>query len=159
MKLDDIKIGGKSTGLCQQKGVNCTITPDSGTSMLTMPKKHFKKFKESHGGFDCTKEDFNEIPEISYVIGGVEYALPAHHWMNRTIDPKNKKGGRCETSVSDLDVGFDGLEDMFILGDQFMQYYYTIHDHENDQVGFAPAIHQMDEALMIYNSEDLLEEV
>ena len=40
-----------------------------------------------------------------------------------------------------------------------MQYYYTIHDHDNDQVGFAPAIHQMDEALMIYNKDEMLSEV
>lgn len=117
VKLDDIKIGGKSTGLCQQKGVNCTVTPDSGTSMLTMPIKHLNKFKEMHGAFDCSQEDFNEIPEISYVIGGVEYSLPRHHWMGRVVDSNNEKGGRCETSISDLDVGFDGLLDMFILGD------------------------------------------
>lgn len=85
--------------------------------MLTMPMKHLNKFKEMHGDFDCSQEDFDEIPEISYVIGGVEYTLPRHHWMGRVVDSNNKKGGRCEVSISDLDVGFDGLLDMFILGD------------------------------------------
>ena len=30
---------------------------------------------------------------------------------------------------------------MFILGDAFMQEFYTIHDAENDRVGFAKAVH------------------
>ena len=35
IKLDDIKINGKSTGLCKDK--ECMMTPDTGTSMITFP--------------------------------------------------------------------------------------------------------------------------
>ena len=48
---------------------------------------------------------------------------------------------------------------MFILGDMFMQVYYTIHDHDNDQVGFAPAKHELDETLLVWDQDDLLAEV
>ena len=50
--------------------------------------------------------------------------------------------------VSKLDVGQHGLEEMFILGYAFMQMFYTIHDAENDRVGFAKAIHNMPEVLI-----------
>jgi len=35
LKLDDIKINGKPIGLCE--GRTCMMTPDSGTSLITMP--------------------------------------------------------------------------------------------------------------------------
>lgn len=39
LKLNDIRIGNKSLGLCLKK--NCMVAPDSGTSYLTMPKWAF----------------------------------------------------------------------------------------------------------------------
>jgi hypothetical protein len=42
LKLDDIKVGGKSLGICE--GVNCRMTPDSGTSQLCMPDWAYKQF-------------------------------------------------------------------------------------------------------------------
>ena len=44
LKLDDVKIGGVSTGFCTRAGANCTVAPDSGTSLLTMPPAHYKEF-------------------------------------------------------------------------------------------------------------------
>jgi hypothetical protein len=35
LKLSDIKLDGKSLNLCKDK--ECLITPDTGTSCLTMP--------------------------------------------------------------------------------------------------------------------------
>lgn len=35
IKLQDVKIDGKSLGLCNKK--DCTITPDSGTSYMSFP--------------------------------------------------------------------------------------------------------------------------
>lgn len=38
IQLDDVKIDGKSLGLCgPDSGKNCLLTPDSGTSMITFP--------------------------------------------------------------------------------------------------------------------------
>ena len=92
-------------------------------------------------------------PELTYIINGVDYVVPAHHWMERTLEDSNSKGGFCKSSVNELNTGQDGLDDMHILGDTFMQLFYTIHDAENDRVGFAPAIHNFSETLTMW-SED-----
>ena len=36
IKLDDVKVKGKSLGLCAS-GHNCLITPDSGTGLISFP--------------------------------------------------------------------------------------------------------------------------
>jgi len=36
VKLDDVKVNGKSTNLCASR--DCLITFDSGTSLMSMPK-------------------------------------------------------------------------------------------------------------------------
>ena len=48
---------------------------------------------------------------------------------------------------------------MHILGDTFMQLFYTIHDAENDRVGFAPAIHHLPETIVQYDTSGVLASV
>jgi len=55
IQLDDVLVDGKSTGYCQKKGVNCLITPDSGTSAITFPSAAFSDFDYTYGGdISCT---------------------------------------------------------------------------------------------------------
>ena len=37
LKLTDVLVGGVSTGFCTRPGANCTVCPDSGTSLATFP--------------------------------------------------------------------------------------------------------------------------
>merc|ERR1712010_425335 len=49
VKLDDVKFGGQSSGVCAQKnggGDPCLITFDSGTSLMSVPKFAAKHFME-----------------------------------------------------------------------------------------------------------------
>ena len=43
VKLDDIKMGGKSLNLCNDRPDGCMITFDSGTSLMSVPNFAYKK--------------------------------------------------------------------------------------------------------------------
>ena len=157
IKLDDILIGGVSTGYCNQEGVNCLVCPDSGTSLATFPEGHFNHFQKDYGDkVDCEMGQELNFPDITYVINGINYDMPSHHWVRRTIDKTKPKGGTCESMIAQLDVGQPGLENLHILGDVFMQLFYTVHDRDNDRVGFAPAIHDSPEVLVQFDSKNVL---
>ena len=106
--------------------------------------------KEYGDEVDCESGQELNFPDITYIINGIHYNLPSHHWVRRTIDEDNPKGGTCKSMLGDLDVDRkeSGLTDLHILGDTFMQLFYTVHDRDNDRVGFAPAIHNSPEVLI-----------
>ena len=86
IKLDDIKINGKSTGLCKDK--ECLMTPDTGTSMITFPVWAINQFESENPEYkkqDCVSDEFS-FGDLTYVINGIDYPIPSHHWMKRTIN-------------------------------------------------------------------------
>ena len=106
IQLDDVLVDGKSTNFCNIAGANCLITPDSGTSAITFPSKAFKQFSEDYGDeISCSETDILNFGHLTFVIEGDHYNVPSHHWVRRTIDESDPKGGRCEQHISNLDVG------------------------------------------------------
>ena len=82
VKLDDVKVNGKSTGVC--KGVKCLITFDSGTSLMSFP--HFAEEIINNQGIPSYDNQVNcdsntQFGELTFVIGGKEYPLPNEDWM------------------------------------------------------------------------------
>jgi hypothetical protein len=62
ISLDDILINGKSMGICKNAAtpIECRVTPDSGTTMMTMPSWAYTKFSNmlyypitSSSGYPC----------------------------------------------------------------------------------------------------------
>jgi len=160
IKLDDVRVNGQSTGFCTRPGANCTVCPDSGTSLATFPKAHYDTFQAQYGDvISCREGDELTFPDLTYVINGIEYNMPSHHWVTRKIDRNDQNGGKCGNIIKPLGVNQVGLEEMHILGDVFMQLYYTVHDRDKDRVGFAPAVHQMPEVLVQFDTSGILASV
>jgi hypothetical protein len=90
---------------------------------------------------------------LTYTIDGIDYDIPSHHWMERKMDDSVDEGGQCKTTIGTLDVGQQGLDNLFIGGDSFMQIFYTVFDRKNDKVGFAKAKHTAPEIVNHYSTK------
>ena len=55
-----------------------------------------------------------------------------------------------------LDILQHGQADLFILGNTFMQLFYSIFDRDNDLVGFATAKHESPEVVAYFNTDGYL---
>lgn len=153
INLEDVKINGNSLGMCSEEDP-CLFTPDTGTSLITMPSWATDKFKQDHPEWGVATACDSEFTygDLTYVINGIEYPIPSHHWMERTINDSVAEGGTCQHRIGTLDVGQQGLDKLFIGGDSFMQIYYTIFDRANDAVGFTLAKHTAPEIVNHYDS-------
>lgn len=158
IKLDDIKVGGKSLGICNEH-TNCTMTPDSGTSQLTMPGWAHKIWKgtEWSKAYSCGQHGEQERPELTFVMNGHEYPIPSHHWNERAVLSKeNLDSGICGSTIGELTIHQQGQQNLFIIGDAFMQVYYSIFDRDNDQVGLVMAHHETPEQLATFTKTGYL---
>ena len=154
IQLDDVKIGDTSLGLCNNDTRKCLFTPDTGTSLITFPSWAMNQFESDHPNFKTQHSCTSELGygNLTYVINGIDYPIPSHHWMTKEVDSKGSDGeGNCKHSIGTLDVGQTGLDNLFIGGDVFMQLYYTVFDRKLDMVGFGKAVHTAPEILNQYN--------
>jgi hypothetical protein len=64
--------------------------------------------------------------DVVFVLeGGAEYSLPSHHWIRQN----DQKPDECNHRFLALDgPDSDGNSEIFLLGDTFMNLYYTIFD-------------------------------
>ena len=77
---------------------------------------------------------------LTFVIDGHDYDVPSHHFMDLYHDVYMPGDSVCMTSISALDIEQEGTQNLFIVGDTFMQLFYTIFDRQNNKVGFAKSI-------------------
>jgi hypothetical protein len=101
--------------------------PDSGTTDMTMPSWAYEQLKLATYEPNTYCENEFGFGELSFVINGVDYAIPSHHW-NEAIYYRDSDDIKCRQKVSPLDLLIEGHENLFIAGDTWMQLYYSVFD-------------------------------
>lgn len=142
IQLDDIKYGGKSLGLCPNK---CKAVIDTGTTLITGPSRDLKVLlKAIPVGSDC--KDYHLGGNLTFVFGGEEYDLNTdeHVFQSQVMGVSS-----CRALMMPIDIPepqylikfiiYSGP--LWIIGDIFMQKYYTVFNRDDNTVGFALAKH------------------
>jgi cathepsin D len=87
IKIDDVRIGDKSLDVCSG---GCRAAVDTGTSLLTAPSAAMLQMMDE---FDIDCQALGQAPDIVYVIGGVEYSIPATDYiLTLTADGEDDPG-------------------------------------------------------------------
>jgi len=143
VKLDaatywQIKLDSLSLGDYTADNGELTAIVDSGTSLMTGPKKEVSKIAHAVGAqanivgqytIDCEKVE--DMPDLAIGIGGKDYTIPGK-------DLVIKAGNTCLFVFMGLDIPASSGP-QWILGDVFMRSYYTVFDFIDESIGFAKA--------------------
>jgi len=145
MRASKILVDGKEVeGVCQR---GCTVVADTGTSLMTGPSRDLSILLDKLN-VDQTCHGNTHLPKISFVMEHgvedpynpqgnekVEFTLAGHEYL---LAMEDNSGQYCAAAFMPLDVPEpDGP--LWILGDVFLQKYYSVYDRDNDYVGFATA--------------------
>uniref|UniRef100_A0A8B9FJJ2 Peptidase A1 domain-containing protein n=1 Tax=Amazona collaria TaxID=241587 RepID=A0A8B9FJJ2_9PSIT len=122
-----------TTGWCSQ---GCHGIVDTGTFLLTVPGQFLSAFlqalgeEESDYGFIVNCSDVPSLPTLYFAISGAQLLLPPSVYV------LNNDGSRT-VGVESTYVSSASGQPLWILGNLFLQQYYSIFDMANNRVGFA----------------------
>jgi hypothetical protein len=131
VELEGVGVGGDSVGSARKAII------DSGTSLLTGPKREVKKIAQAVGAtplmmgeyqIDCNKKD---APDIEFTLGGEVYNLKFEDYIIRNQ-------GMCLFAMMGVDMP-PPAGPLWILGDVFMRKYYVKFDYGKKAVAIATA--------------------
>jgi hypothetical protein len=79
------------------------VTPDSGTTLMTYPSWATETFK-SRMPYEEGCKSKNDFGTITFVINGIDYDVPSHHFMERYFDVFESGDSVCMSNFSPLDI-------------------------------------------------------
>lgn len=131
-----VELQGVTLGSDVVSSTNAAIV-DSGTSLLAGPTADIKALATKVGakvilGKEYTVDCSKELPELSFKLGGKEYALSKEDLILQS------SGSTCVLGIMGVDVPAP-RGPLWILGDVFMRKYYVEFDWGNKQLGIAAA--------------------
>ncbi|CAD7975418.1 unnamed protein product [Amoebophrya sp. A25] len=152
--LVDVKAHGSEFGFCGEQG--CTGLVDTGTSLITAPKKFIPTMNEVMGvEEDCN--GFDNLKPLTFVFRDAEKPgelyeldLQPKDYMMEEMNPETGKRQACAMGIMPAEMGFGREEKSqkgkpaWILGDVFIRAFFTVFDRDNLRVGFAKADHKED---------------
>jgi hypothetical protein len=89
---------------------------------------------------DCSCKDISSLPELRMqIFADKEDKIGKTLSIPRELYMRDKGDGKCRLLLNpnDMQVGANYGDNYWIMGDQFMQKYYTIYDHANWRMGLV----------------------
>ena len=138
INLENVELNGNNIPITAS-----TALIDSGSSLIIVPQSDFHQiestlqnqfnfycFVDSISNLlkcECPNGDINNFPALNLTFQNYSLSLPPSYYITQ------------DQNVCTLLI--DGVPNikMWVLGDVFLRYYYTIFDAENKQIGFALA--------------------
>uniref|UniRef100_A0A8C4RIB2 pepsin A n=1 Tax=Erpetoichthys calabaricus TaxID=27687 RepID=A0A8C4RIB2_ERPCA len=112
----------------------CEAIVDTGTSLLVGDSNNINNilawvgiYKDQNGQYSVNCNNIGSMPDVTFVINGVEFALPASAYVMQT-------SYGCSSGFSPSN------DQLWILGDVFIREWYSIFDRANNMVGLAKAV-------------------
>jgi len=132
IKLDDIRIGKQSLGLCRN---GCKAIVNTGTSLITGPSQEVRKLlKFMPVENDCMGYLFAD--PLVFVFEGHEYKLNVDEYILKT---QHNGEENCRAMILPFDIP-SPHGPAWILGDVFIRKFYTVFNRDINSVGFALSI-------------------
>ena len=130
--MEDVLINNKPLNICPKEG--CKLVVDSGTSVITAPRKEFDILMKEMKIDDCRKNK-KDLPTLSFKLDGKLFSVDAEQYVYKKND-YNDEVPDCRDGFMDLDIG-PPRGPLWILGDIFMRKYLVIYDRDSKRIGFA----------------------
>lgn len=141
-KLTDVKLGDMPFTLCRG---GCGAIIDSGTSLLAVPKKTFKKLAPIIGKLgDESGCDVSSLPDIHFKLDGKHFSMPPDSYIGVVTGDvpsalvqnfEVKMNASCQAALMAMDLP-STVGDTWVLGVPFLRNYLTIFEQ-----GPKPTIH------------------
>ncbi|XP_068611088.1 nothepsin [Brachionichthys hirsutus] len=136
IKMDRVAVQGAGS-LCPR---GCQTIVDTGTSLIAGPMADILSLHQQIGAtptiagefvVDCVR--LSSLPGVTFVLGGVEYALRAEQYVRKERFADREL---CFTGFQTVEM-ISSEGPLWILGDVFLTQFYSVFDRGQDRVGFA----------------------
>lgn len=99
IKMDDVKLGDKSLGLCKN---GCLAVVDTGTTLISAPTADLRVLLE-HISINSDCSGLESGPTLKFVFGGKEYELNPDEYVSKNYE-SDVGGNVCRAMLMPLDV-------------------------------------------------------
>ena len=148
IELTDITVNGNNLHICDNKP--CKAIVDTGSTMISGPSAQVAKLLESIKVNNTCDKGIT----VGFVFGEDVYEMKYKDYMVKSVVDHKMV---CEPMIEEFDMKLRNEGYAWIIGNVFMQKYYTVFDRDEDRVGFALARHDKSEKgeyIGFYDSKD-----
>jgi len=139
ISVSSVTVGPYCTGSKFCAG-GCSMIADTGTTVIIGPSKIMNAMASVYGGtynsnygvYQVNCNTVTSLPNVTFTIGGAQFPLTPAQYVTMW------SSSLCLTNFAPADFNSPSGNPVWILGDAFLSFYYSVFDYGNNQVGFAP---------------------